>query len=174
MWRWLIDQVRAAFDLPPKTAPAVPFRHPVYGELGEDRSNPGFHAPVKVDWQGAPIDFRPDASFGTRGCGAVIDEACFATLDALLADQSGWHLQLKTAVLAEVYPIYLEDWRDPDEGPALSDEAFWSHLALESVSTYGSGEFSFVLDMDEEIPTGHVIDASGSIEVGFTDVALSS
>ena len=174
MWHWLVDRVRDALDLPPKTAPAVPFRHPVYGEFAEDSSNPGSHAPAKVDWLGAPVDFCPDASFGTREQGAVIKEASFATMDALMADQSVWHERLKKAVLAEVHPIYLEYWHDPDEGPALSEEAFWSHLKLDSISTYEEGEFAFVLELGEEIPSTHIIDASGSLEDGFTDVALSS
>lgn len=174
MWHWLVDQVRAAFDLPPKTAPAVPLQHPTYGEFAPDSSNPGFHAPVKVNWLGETIDFHPDASFGTRDQGAVIDEASFVTLDALIADQAIWHERLKQAVLDEVHPTYLEYWHDPDEGPALSKDVFWSHLSLESVSTYASGGFSFALIMDDTIPTGHVIDASGSLMRGIDYVALAS
>ena len=172
LWEDIRDFFSAAFGKD-KRPPAIPYTHPRYGTFKDAGSfYYSLHTNVEVTWLGKQVEFSPNATPGTREHGSEIIEGSFDTMDALMEDQAGWHEKARTAILAETYPFWRDEWRDPESEPEMTQDEFWSLITLTNISTAEGGRFDFTFDVERELLSDHSICVSGSIATGVEDVAI--
>lgn len=172
LWEDIRGFFSAAFGKD-KRPPAIPYSHPRYGRF-EDAGEfyYSLHTSVEVTWLGKAVAFSPDATPGTRERGSEIIEASFDTMDALMEDQAGWHDKARAAILAETYPFWRNEWRDPETGPELTEDEFWSRITLANITTGEDGWFNLTFAVEGELLSDHAICVTGSIAAGVEDVAI--
>ena len=151
--------------------PTVPYTHPKYGTFkGAEFRN--MHTDVEVVWLGRPVDFQVESTFATPKKGSEVVPESFEVMDTLMADQSGWMEKARAVIIRDLYPLWRDEWRDPEVDPMLNEEEFWERIDLETIATGGEGYISFLFAARDEMFSDHSIDAYGNLETGFEDAEL--
>jgi hypothetical protein len=157
----LLGEDAAAADLHARAAALqqpVTQTDPLFGTLTFDRSLDWWDGSGL--WEGRPVQLHFDAEL----------TAALETARALWSEQPTWDHRVRDYAVQKLLPLKNEEWLGEDEAE-LSPEAFVSRMALESITFYDEGEFSFMYD-DGDLFWGHAIQISGNLAEGPNDADI--
>lgn len=118
-----------------------------------------------ADWGGTEISLSLSCE------DAAMPESALATATALFEQQAHWQRQAVACAVEKLLPLKNENWLAEDQSP-LTEEAFRSHLELQSIVAEDEGTFIFYFD-DGDLFWGHAIVVSGSLAQGATDADIA-
>lgn len=93
-------------------------------------------------------------------------EASLAVAKNLWRNQASWATKVPDFAVQELLPLKNDSWLEDDE-EALTPDQFRARMALESITVYPDGSFTF-WHHDGDLFFGHAIQISGSLSEGLT------
>lgn len=112
----------------------------------------------EVEWLGRKVDAMLEARLPGD---LALQEKCLARL---LADQAAHDGQMRTAIIAGLYALWRDDWRN--EAPLLAPADFAAAMALRSITIQQEGAIELWFD-DSGLFAGHEVLVRGSLGTGF-------